>query len=93
MHNYIVSRADQDQTQVALQAIHAALACPVVPSEDALVFLTVPDEATLIDLASQAECTLEPYRYAEDGKLNAVVFRRVAPDQRSYFQALQKWKL
>lgn len=93
MHNYVISRLDQEPAQVVLQAIHAALVCPPVPAEDALVFVTTDTELELTGLVDSLDLVLEPYRYCEDGHLNAVVFRRVPPEHRQRFKGLKKWEL
>lgn len=102
MHNYIISRRDQDPAQIVLQGIHAALVCRAVPDEDALVFLTVVDEKELLELADQIEDSLKPYRYTEEintstgdvrDELNAIAVRQVQERDRHLFRHLKKWKL
>lgn len=102
LHNYVISRLDQDPKQIVLQAIHAAFVCRAVPDEDALVFLVAKNEAELIEIANKLEDDLAPYRYCERENeddetsrqvLNAVAFRGVHPEQRKYFRKFEKWDL
>lgn len=97
MHNYIVIRKDQEESQRVLQALHAALIARSTSPDDHLVFAMAKDEAALSELSDKLEDMLRPYRYYEGDEgapetLNSVTFCNVHPEQRRHFRKLESWR-